>query len=1030
MNTVFGLPADTLMTVLLVALGLIFTVVLVSALRYPVPFRLGMRNLARRKSQTALIIGGLALSTLIITSALAIGDTVGYSVRSEVYKRLGAIDLQVGATRIEAASGFSLGSSGPANSASDTTWFAEAALQPIAALVGDAIDGVAPAAIARLPVANSNSKLSEAAVEIRGIGEITGAGLDLPVALSGLAEGEVAVNRALAAALDANLQDELLIIKGQPTTATIAAILPDGGLAGSDPAVLMPLARAQTLFGQPNQLTSVLVSNRGDAESGVASNDAALAELASVLPAGLVISPVKVDQIEAAATSAEFITTLFVTFGLFSIFSGILLIFLIFSVLAAERKSELGMSRAVGLQRADLVRQFVTEGLAYNFVAAFLGAALGTLAALLLARVVSNLLGAGNLDITPRVSMQSVVIGYSLGLVVTFITVSLSAIRISKINIIAAIRDLNLPVPKRLPQWSLFVHPFTVWRAALQKAGQGNYRAAARLFLFAAPKAILNFWAGLAARGPVMMGLGYLVAWAGVNAAGQSGVYGLGVSMFIIGLGQMAHWLGLKPRLAYSLTGLALILYWALPTRELGRLAELEGGPGDFFISGLFLVGGAIVVFLYNADSLLGLFAGILGRLGNLLPVARVAIAYPVATKGRTATTLAMFSLIIFTLVSVSTIANTFGNFLDVESGSGGYDILVQSNPFNPVPTEEFRARIDELTSAGEINRPAALAAALFAPIQAQAPGMVQPAAYAINGVDESFFATQQLELAALAKGYETPAQVWTALQADPTLVVIDNFSVDRSGDPTYQPDAEAFRIASISASDTTFEPTTISLAGSDGIGREFTVIGVLASAPSFFGATMSAEAAKSLGFEGANRYFVRLSAGSDAQASARAIESAFSQSGLQTTLLKEQLADSRRSIDGIFALVQGFIALGLLIGIAALGVITIRAVVERRQQIGVLRAVGFQRRMVQNVFLLESLFIVGMATLIGYGLALTFAYNLYLQVAADQGLPFLPPWPTLIAIGALILVASLFTAWLPARTTSKIVIAEALRYE
>ena len=35
------------------------------------------------------------------------------------------------------------------------------------------------------------------------------------------------------------------------------------------------------------------------------------------------------DQLEAAATSAEFITTLFVTFGTFSIFSGILLIFLI-----------------------------------------------------------------------------------------------------------------------------------------------------------------------------------------------------------------------------------------------------------------------------------------------------------------------------------------------------------------------------------------------------------------------------------------------------------------------------------------------------------------------------------------------------------------------------------------------------------------------------------------------------------------------------------------------------------------------------
>ena len=146
--------------------------------------------------------------------------------------------------------------------------------------------------------------------------------------------------------------------------------------------------------------------------------------------------------------------------------------------------------------------------------------------------------------------------------------------------------------------------------------------------------------------------------------------------------------------------------------------------------------------------------------------------------------------------------------------------------------------------------------------------------------------------------------------------------------------------------------------------------------------------------------------------------------------LLKEELAESRRSTEGIFALVQGFVGLGLLIGIAALGVITIRAVVERRQQIGVLRAIGFQTGMIQAVFLLENLFVAGLGTLIGYALALTFSYNLYLQVAADQGLAFLPPWGTLIGIGVAVLVTTLLTAWLHARQSARVVIAEALRYQ
>ena len=49
---------------------------------------------------------------------------------------------------------------------------------------------------------------------------------------------------------------------------------------------------------------------------------------------------------------------------------------------------------------------------------------------------------------------------------------------------------------------------------------------------------------------------------------------------------------------------------------------------------------------------------------------------------------------------------------------------------------------------------------------------------------------------------------------------------------------------------------------------------------------------------------------------------------------------------------------LGLVVGVAALGVISARAVVERRQQIGVLRAIGFRQGMVQAVFLIESSFI------------------------------------------------------------------------
>jgi putative ABC transport system permease protein len=69
--------------------------------------------------------------------------------------------------------------------------------------------------------------------------------------------------------------------------------------------------------------------------------------------------------------------TIFLVFGLFSMAAGILLIFLIFVMLAAERRSEMGMARAIGMNRVHLTEAFIAEGMAYNVGAALVGAVLG-----------------------------------------------------------------------------------------------------------------------------------------------------------------------------------------------------------------------------------------------------------------------------------------------------------------------------------------------------------------------------------------------------------------------------------------------------------------------------------------------------------------------------------------------------------------------------------------------------------------------------------------------------------------------------
>src|SRR5215831_7710524 len=86
---------DTLMAWMLAIFLIVTGIVAVLAVRNRLLFKLGLRNIPRRRAQTILIVVGLMLSTLIITSAFGTGDTVSYSVRATAVNSLGAVDETV-----------------------------------------------------------------------------------------------------------------------------------------------------------------------------------------------------------------------------------------------------------------------------------------------------------------------------------------------------------------------------------------------------------------------------------------------------------------------------------------------------------------------------------------------------------------------------------------------------------------------------------------------------------------------------------------------------------------------------------------------------------------------------------------------------------------------------------------------------------------------------------------------------------------------------------------------------------------------
>src|SRR5206468_65439 len=92
MTYLFGIPIDTLTTVLLAATLAIIGVVALLALGNAIFFRIGVRNIPRRRTQMWLIIFALMLSTTLLSSVLATGDVITSAVQTVAVYNLGSVD--------------------------------------------------------------------------------------------------------------------------------------------------------------------------------------------------------------------------------------------------------------------------------------------------------------------------------------------------------------------------------------------------------------------------------------------------------------------------------------------------------------------------------------------------------------------------------------------------------------------------------------------------------------------------------------------------------------------------------------------------------------------------------------------------------------------------------------------------------------------------------------------------------------------------------------------------------------------------
>ena len=1064
-----GISPTLLALTLAVVTGGILLLLLGLALNNPLLLRIGLRNVGRRPGKTILLLCGLALASAVMTASFGLQDSFTSSAAAQRVARMGNVDESV---------------TGP---------FTQGEIDLDLARIRAFPQVQAASAIGLYPqsptVISLRTGLAVHDVDFYALpsdfeqvyGPLTDA-QGRAVHIADLRSGEALVSASLVQGLGARPGDRVQLAFGEKTvTATVRALLSNDigvttgeAIAAATPEIILPLAAAQQIDPEPPN--TICIKNTG---AGGSRSREVISFLQQLFPGASTrldvphalgqtsfdvfrIHPLKPDVVEETigldinklvflSPAGQQFTWLPPLFTCLLVGAGMLLLALLMILLAAERRAELGMSRALGLRRSHLVQLLLFEGCGYGLLAALLGVVLGVgITALELAMltllpklgvgeaansVPVPVLESGALHLW--VNWQSLVTSWCLGVLATAATVLVIAFWISRANIVAAFRDLDDPVMARLSLRGLWQ---ALWSPASTPDGARLPETPARRFSRVVEALSGLLW-GIFARGPlcVLIGLA-LLAFAGTPVNGW--VRLLVNALLITGGALLIGWVlslarvptALARRLSFTLIGLGWLATGIIQGNAFLALFQpvvaFNGTPSllELLLSMLLPVVGGVVLMMTNLDLLAVLLSTGLRRLCRVAPISRVGLAYPLTFRFRTGVTVALLSLVMFLVLLLVT--TNLGAIQEVQAAtnSGGFQLqaTVFGSQLERYPT--LPVQLQELHTRRALGQDFAAVGLVRLMYDFPRAGLPQPLRLNLDSgqliytlsrppqvADDAFLASTTLPMYARASGFSSDRQVWDALRTHP-------------GDAVLQYDAHVVGMPASPG----FRPFTAEVPDSSTPTAHYhpvTVIGLVpASTP--WRVLLSTGTARGIVqppyITFLSTYLFRLQPGMDETRAAQDLNNFLDASsrGISVQSLDQ---GSLNGVTGVFTLLLGSdLALGLLFGALAISVITSRAVVERRQQIGMLRALGFSGSLVWRSFLLEACFVIAVGMLVGTALALWLAYQIARATYQDFPLPLFPV--ALILLSAFL--AALACTVLPARQAARLYPAEALRYE
>jgi putative ABC transport system permease protein len=941
--------------------------VFAAGLSRPLVRRIGLRNAVRRPREAALVMLGCVLGTALIVGNLSVGDSFTASIRDQALGDMGALDAIVTYdNRDEWAAANARLASAPIRDVVTTTAVATMS----APVTSHGYREVSPRAKLIEADYGRAGSLGVAAGVPRGSGPGRG-----EVWVSHQAERVLKLHVGSVVTVHAKARQSLRVTR---VVKNVLTSFLDGNVRAGDsflvpPGTIAALQQADQAHIQPDWRTLVVSTQPHTVTApAVAATDALHDRLTQlVTPFNGDVEMSRSNALRSAMAQGKTTGVFLTQIGAFGIIAGILLLINVLLMLAEERLAELGTMRAVGMSRSPLISSFSLEGGVYATVGAFLGGGIGVALGRVLVGFMNKLTndstdGGRDLPLHFAVERSTLITGVSLGFLVAAIAVIGTSYRVSRLEVIRALRDL--PASRR-----------THRQAALPLMVLGLLVGPAVAYL------------GYTGPAPMLLLGGPIIFFASVGRL-VNRPYGFEAGMITACL----------PLLVFS------IFFSLLNKQE-------TTGPANSVIAGVVTVGAGVLLI----NTLQGRIAHALRRVGrgrHALPT-RLGLANPIAHRVRMLLTVTPFALVVFTLTYAEGLTDLINSNLHATSPTyaGDYKIFATSSSANPFDY----STLDDASLGHVAPMGNTIAQFSYAPDRAAKY-------WPVSAFTKELFAdgVAPPPLMHRAKEFASDTSVYKAVLNDPDLIIVpDGFLFSSmfgtsNEDPDHGP-----RIG-----DTYTLVNPVTSEAHDVKVAAIRYQDVLLQGPLY-------------GFPGLKKMFGERLVMTDAFVVDRGAEHdplihrlqiAGIENGLEARDIEQTSNAWYNSINGLINLFRSDLGIGIIVGVAGIGVVLVRSVRDRRRTIGTLRAMGFDAGEIGTSFLIEGGFVAvqGLVVGVGFGyltvMALPGSNLIRALLGFRPGIPTPPPSVLIIATG--LFIAALLASVIPARSASKIPPAVALR--